>query len=467
MRGPRILLSIIGICLAAMAAPAAANETTFTYQGSLSDGGAPANGSFDMTFRLYSAASGGSLLGTQGLGVTVVDGVFTAELDFGSNAFNNLDRWLEITVNGTTLSPRQPVTRSPYAITTRGINVNGNGQVGIGGAATTSNMLTIRDTNAYMLLLSNGNDFGPKLTMRNTASGITTVHGQISFEDSNPLAGISYVKPFIGPDGLQFTDSAGTPTMKITDSGLVGIGTLDPIGNLDVAGNVTTSGPSSAGFTVYNPNNAGATVSLNWLNDVARIRIGGTGAGAGGGLDIQRTGNASLFRILHNGNVGIGTTNPTAKLVVNGNARVDVLEVVGADLAERFPTTETEPIEPGMVVEIDPDNPGHMRLATSAYSRLVAGVVSGAGGLPAGTIMGNLPGHEEATPIALSGRVWVLCDTSAAPIAPGDFLTTSDTPGHAMGASDAHRASGAVIGKAMTGLDQGQTGLVLVLVGLQ
>jgi hypothetical protein len=90
-------------------------------------------------------------------------------------------------------------------------------------------------------------------------------------------------------------------------------------------------------------------------------------------------------------------------------------------------------------------------------------VVSGAGGLPAGAILGNLPGHEDAPPIALSGRVWVRCE---GPVAPGDLLTTSDTPGHAMRASDHSRAVGAIIGKAMTSLEQG-SGLVLVLVSLQ
>jgi hypothetical protein len=92
-------------------------------------------------------------------------------------------------------------------------------------------------------------------------------------------------------------------------------------------------------------------------------------------------------------------------------------------------------------------------------------VVSGANGLLTGTILGNLPGHEDAPPIALSGRVWVDCDASNGAIEPGDLLTTSDTPGHAMKVADYSRAQGAVIGKAMTRLETGR-GLVLVLVSL-
>ena len=48
----------------------------------------------------------------------------------------------------------------------------------------------------------------------------------------------------------------------------------------------------------------------------------------------------------------------------------------------------------------------------------------------------------------------------------GDLLTTSDMPGHAMKVTDYEQAQGAIIGKAMSALDEGQ-GLVLVLVALQ
>ena len=69
-------------------------------------------------------------------------------------------------------------------------------------------------------------------------------------------------------------------------------------------------------------------------------------------------------------------------------------------------------------------------------------------------------------PVALTGRVYCRVDARAGAVEPGDLLTTSDTPGHAMKASDVARRPGAVIGKAMTGLAEG-TGLVLVLVNLQ
>jgi hypothetical protein len=69
-------------------------------------------------------------------------------------------------------------------------------------------------------------------------------------------------------------------------------------------------------------------------------------------------------------------------------------------------------------------------------------------------------------PVALTGRVYCWADASGGSIRPGDLLTTSDIPGHAMKVQDYTKAQGAVIGKAMSALDEGQ-GLILVLVSLQ
>jgi hypothetical protein len=60
----------------------------------------------------------------------------------------------------------------------------------------------------------------------------------------------------------------------------------------------------------------------------------------------------------------------------------------------------------------------------------------------------------------------VQADTSNGIIKPGDLLTTSSQPGHAMKVTDHVRAAGAILGKAMTALNDG-SGMVLVLVTLQ
>lgn len=166
-----------------------------------------------------------------------------------------------------------------------------------------------------------------------------------------------------------------------------------------------------------------------------------------------------------NGNVGIGATPLAgAKLYVNGTTRTKVLEIEGADLAEKFPVTEE--VAPGMVVEIDPDNPGKLRLARGAYNQRVAGVVAGANDLSTGVVLGNLPESENGAAVAMSGRVWVYCDASERAVEPGMLLTTAEKPGHAMVVRDSRKAHGSIIGKAMTRLEKGKTGMVLVLVNL-
>jgi hypothetical protein len=109
-----------------------AQGTAFMYQGHLNDGGAPANGNYDLQFALYDAASGGTQQGsTLAIAPTAAsNGLFTVMLDFG-NQFNGAARWLAIGVrtNGsvsayTVLTPREQLTPTPYAITAG--NVSGS-----------------------------------------------------------------------------------------------------------------------------------------------------------------------------------------------------------------------------------------------------------------------------------------------------------------------------------------------------
>lgn len=100
-----------------------AQSTAFTYQGRLNDAQGPANGSYDFHFTLFDSNTNGN---QQGLTCTntataVSNGLFIVTLDFG-NQFPGEDRWMEIAVctNGSgnfiTLSPRQPITATPYAV---------------------------------------------------------------------------------------------------------------------------------------------------------------------------------------------------------------------------------------------------------------------------------------------------------------------------------------------------------------
>jgi hypothetical protein len=100
-------------------------STSFTYQGRLTDGGNPANGSYDFRFILYDAEISGSQVGStvNKDDVTVTDGLFTVKLSFGGGVFTGDERWLEIFVRPgastgpyITLTPRQALTATPYAV---------------------------------------------------------------------------------------------------------------------------------------------------------------------------------------------------------------------------------------------------------------------------------------------------------------------------------------------------------------
>jgi len=154
---------------------------------------------------------------------------------------------------------------------------------------------------------------------------------------------------------------------------------------------------------------------------------------------------------------------------VDGNAKVASLEISGGcDLSEKFNVNSGDAaIDPGYVVSIDPQHPGELRVSSAAYDRTVAGIISGANGVNTGMIMGQSGSVADGNqPVALTGRVWTWCNASNGSIQPGDLLTTSDFPGQAMKVLDYPRAQGAIIGKAMTPLSEGN-GLVLVLVSLQ
>jgi hypothetical protein len=135
-----------------------------------------------------------------------------------------------------------------------------------------------------------------------------------------------------------------------------------------------------------------------------------------------------------------------------------------ADCAEEFDVEDAAGVGGGAVLVLN--DRGGLCVAHRPYDRRVAGVVSGAGGLRPGIVLGREPGVAGRCPVALSGKVFCQVDATYGPIEVGDLLTTSATPGHAMSARDSGRAFGAVLGKAIAPLRAGQ-GLIPILVALQ
>lgn len=119
------LITVIITLLFTLTSTAEPLSSGFTYQGVLNLGGVPANGAFDFQFELYDVSTGGVALVSPVLldDIEVSGGVFSVELDFGTDVFNGQQLWLEISAREgplvgeySTLSPRQKLTASPYAL---------------------------------------------------------------------------------------------------------------------------------------------------------------------------------------------------------------------------------------------------------------------------------------------------------------------------------------------------------------
>jgi hypothetical protein len=280
----------------------------------------------------------------------------------------------------------------------------------------------------------------------------------------------------------------------------------DPADAVRIAGGMRFVGLSGAFFRVQpdgtpflmevfgSPYNYMAFVSGNGPGDVPREIRFFTGDFPTGNL-------LEAIRILGNGNVGIGTNSPSAQthisntanqpaLRIDSSAGTNALEIYnteggqnlifrverttgnvyadgsftggGADVAERIDVSEA--VEPGDVVEIDPDNPGKFRKAREALSTRVAGVISTAPGV----VLGNKSAESnDARPIlALAGRVPVKVTAKYGAIAVGDLLVSSPIPGYAMKCPEKSQCIGAVIGKALEPLAEG-SGLIEVQIVLR
>ncbi|HWL92032.1 MAG TPA: hypothetical protein VNT79_00730 [Phycisphaerae bacterium] len=417
------ILSFFLLCSAETAFSQTAGMLSF--QGLLKDlSGVPISGSVTLQFRIYTAQSDGTLVDMDGDGVientvgqdvkqvvvNATNGV--ASTKFGPihpKAFDGTVRWLELTVNGSAM-PRIEMATAPA--TSERVNVPGTG----------------------------------------TSAIYVASNGKVGIGTTNPQAPFHLEVPSVVPGTEPFRISSTTSGRAIRL-------------HLDQGGGSTTINFTTnnfAGPPFLGTWDVGVADNFNSSGQPA-FYIGRAATAQDLAIYPDRTTELRKLRVI--GGLGV-TDDPLFR--VDGKAEVNVLKINGgSDLAEPFnvaPETNLS-ILPGMVVVIDPDRSGELKLARESYDRKVAGIISGANGLSPGMIM-KAEGQPHANgehPVALTGRVWCWCDASLGTVEPGDRLTTSATAGHAMKVTDESRAAGAVIGKAMSPLAQGK-GLVLVLV---
>ncbi|HEX8720129.1 MAG TPA: hypothetical protein VF736_05770 [Pyrinomonadaceae bacterium] len=370
--------------------------------------------------------------------------------------------------------------------TTNLLYVADSGNVGVGTSSP--------DTRAHVVMSS---------ADTNIESGTTTAHGlTLSNSDATPnnYASLMFSDgagqgSFAGMFGIasDHTNNYGDlafltrgvggyrERLRVTSAGNVGVGTAAPGARLQVSGAGGYAAAGAAEFRLQNTAWGGSFTQYLGDTGTWQLADASTGAtkvavrpGVNGEINFFSGAGNTVFN--GTGNVGIGVTNPAARLDVAGAARVggDLTvtgNVTGAnlqatyqDVAEWVPSTQK--LAAGTVVVLDAGRTNHVLASASEYDTKVAGVVSA----EPGVILG-VPG-EGKVKVATTGRVKVRVDASSAPIKIGDLLVTSGVEGVAMksepvviGGRQMH-APGTIIGKALEPLEKG-TGEILVLLSLQ
>lgn len=278
-------------------------------------------------------------------------------------------------------------------------------------------------------------------------------------------------------------DEVGTPTAVKIPKGPAISGTVTGngdalFGSANTGVGVQGNSEKAAGVAGYcngdAPGVRGTSLLGNGVHGIAAEAGGGSshfgvkgecGSGGGGVQGISKRG----YGVSAHSATGIALFAESQSGGKAGVFKGDVevsgdIRLLNADCAEDFDIIDAESIDPGTVMVLSPA--GGLQLSHRAYDKRVAGVISGAGDYQPGLILDKRPTGNPRKPVALMGKVFCKVDAKYGPIEIGDLLTTSDTPGHAMKASDSGKAFGSVLGKALQPWTKGE-GLIPILVTLQ
>jgi hypothetical protein len=319
------------LALGILTAAAAAQPTAFTYQGRLRNGANLASGVHDFRFTLFTNLTGGVVVATPQCvdNLTVAEGLFTATIDFGAAFTTNQQRFLQIEVRAdtgltcanatgfTVLSPRQPVMPVPIANHAK---------------------------SAFSLDAADGSPANAVFVDAAGNVGVGTTTPASKLHITGVQNGVLIDGPGVGAPNaswLEFRDSAGARTGYVgdgstTDSSIYLAADTGDVHLYTAAGAALTAKPSgNIGINMVNP---GGKLDIQGSDNSNVLLTRRTGGGLAHNLFIDNTGNGGLqvinsigvpevqFRIgqhfINNGNLGIGTIAPLARLDVRGNIRL-------------------------------------------------------------------------------------------------------------------------------------------------
>jgi hypothetical protein len=307
--------------------------------------------------------------------------------------------------------------------------------------------------------------FGDASTVRDSAisqDASATIHlGDNAAIDAagnqTALSGI-----FSGVLGGVIGEDQTTNNPDLTVWGVIGIGD-----NIEGGGILGVSRPivNSDGIGVFGRTNGDRGIGvIGRATSLTGTTVGVRGvsfsANGAAGQFINNGGGSILSGLTHNGSVQVFSVDSAGN--VHANSYVGL-----ADFAESLEVAgERKNYSAGDLLVIDPTKDRSLALAQEPYSRNVAGIFSTAPGMLGTSHPMDSAKFAGEVPLAIVGIVPCKVTTENGPIARGDLLVASSTPGYAMKGTDPLRMLGAIVGKALQPLTSG-TGRIEVLVTLQ
>jgi hypothetical protein len=399
------------------AASVQAQGTAFTYQGKLDVGGNPANGSYDLAFQLFNAASNGVAgPAVTNLDTSVSNGLFTVLLDFGGGVFPGSNNWVQISArtNGgatfTNLTPLLPLTPTPYALA----------------AGTASNALTATTATSLSGTIGSVNLSG-------------TYTNAVTFNNTNNVfvgngAGLTGV--VAASLSTNYSIANGSP-LQLTNAGNVFVGSGAGLTNLSASS--LAGGPWSnalvAGLTnlgaYFQTNSSGASASINTNAHLTLADQTGTivESKGGGVFEILMTnGNAFVFS---NGSLtiqsnGSGLQYSSGSLAISSNLTVSgVISGNGGGLTN----VPVPPVTGLYTNAVNFSNAGNIFTGDGAGLSNVAVASGGLSGVYSNTVtfintnnlfIGEGSGLSNVTAVTLSGNIVPLTLTNPGNVIVGD-----------------------------------------------